>query len=59
MVVWIPVNHDPQGMAPGETVHSQFSFLEACQNPGEILRAGRVVCEAAAAAAAAGAVMPG
>jgi len=43
-------------MALGETVHIQFSFLEACLNLGEILKAGRAVCEAAAAA---GAVMPG
>ena len=43
-----------------ETVHIQFSFLEACQNPGEILKARKVVFEAAAAAAAAvKAVMPG
>lgn len=30
-----------------------------CQNPDEILKAGKAVCEAAVAAAVAGAVMPG
>lgn len=36
-----------------ETVHIQFFSLEACQNLGEILKARKVVFEAAAAAAAA------
>lgn len=42
-----------------EIVHIQFSFLEACQNLGEILKARKVVFGVAAAAAAAvKAVMP-
>lgn len=46
------MNHDPLGTGLGETVHIQVSFLEACQNLGEILKARKVVGEAVAAAAA-------
>jgi hypothetical protein len=52
------MNHDPQRMGLGETVHIQFSFLEVCQNLDEILKARKVVFEAAVVAAAAKAVMP-